>query len=182
MNNRILLRFAPLLVLLAIIILGGLGLFGRYDPARAPSPMMDKQVNFFDLPMVMGDAVRFTPHNWRGRVVVLNLFATWCQPCIIEHPELMKLAATGQVEIHGIAWRDKRENVLEWLKIRGNPYRFVGLDESGKSSIALGVMGVPETYIIDKHGRIRYTYRSNLTADIIQNEIIPAVQLLKAEP
>lgn len=179
--NRIYLRFVPLIILMLVIILGGLGLWGRMDPTRAPSPMMGKTVAFFDMPMVMGDASRFTTDNWRGRIIVLNIFATWCQPCIIEHPELMKLSASGQVELHGIAWRDSRENVMQWLKNRGNPYRMVGLDVSGKSSIALGVMGVPETYIIDSQGRIRYVYRSNLTADIIQKEIIPAVQQLRTE-
>ena len=179
--KRVYLRFVPLILLLLIIILGGLGLWGRTDPSRIPSPMLDKKVSFFDLPIVIGDATRFTPDNWRGRVIVLNIFASWCVPCTIEHPELMKLSESGQVEIHGIAWRDSRENVMKWLKTRGSPYQMVGLDATGKSSIALGVMGVPETYIIDSQGRVRYVYRSNLTADIIQNEIIPTVQKLQAE-
>ncbi len=176
------LRFAPLLVLLMIIIMGGLGLFGRFDPARAPSPMLGKTVSFFDMPMVIGDATRFTPENWRGRIILLNVFASWCAPCIIEHPELMKLSQSGKVEIHGIAWRDSRDNIMKWLTARGNPYRMVGLDTTGKSAIALGVMGVPETYIIDTKGRIRYVYRANLTADIINKEIIPIVEQLRAEP
>lgn len=179
--KRIYLRFVPLILLLLIIILGGLGLWGRTEPARIPSPMLDKKVLFFDLPMVMGDAVRFTPENWRGRVIVLNIFASWCVPCTIEHPELMKLAASGQVELHGLAWRDSRENVMKWLTTRGNPYRMVGVDSAGKTSISFGIMGVPETYIIDAQGRVRYVYRSNLTAEIIQNEIIPTVQKLQAE-
>lgn len=179
--NRLALRFAPLLVLLMVVLVGGLGLFGRQDPARTASPMMGKVVSFFDMPMVIGDADRFTPNNWQGRIIVLNVFASWCVPCIAEHEALMKLSKSGAAEIHGIAWRDSRDNIMKWLQTRGNPYRMVGLDTSGKSGVALGVMGVPETYVIDSRGRVRYNYRSQLTDEVIQKEIIPLLQKLRSE-
>jgi len=174
-------RLLPLLLLFFIVLLGGLGLFGGHDEARTPSPMIGKQVAFFDMPVVVGNAPRFTPHIWQEKIIVLNFFASWCQPCIAEHPALMKLAQSGKVEIYGVSWKDSKDKTIEWLRARGNPYQMVGLDISGKSAIVLGIIGVPETYVIDNKGVVRYSYRSQLTDDIINNEIVPLVDKLRAE-
>jgi DsbE subfamily thiol:disulfide oxidoreductase len=179
--TRHLLKSIPLLILFAVVLIGSLGLLGNPVDQLRQSPMIGKKIAFFDMPVVVGNETRFTPRVWAGKVVVVNIFASWCEPCIAEHPELMALSGSGKVTVLGIAWRDKHEKVLEWLRLRGNPYQVVGLDISGKSGISLGASGVPETYVIDKKGILRYVYRSQLTADIIRDDIVPLVTQLQAE-
>ncbi len=145
------------------------------------SPMIGKRVNFFDMPILIGNAERFTPYIWQGRVVLVNFFASWCVPCVQEHQVLMELAKTRRVEIYGIAWKDKKSTVLNWLRTRGNPYQMVGMDNWGKSSIAFGLIGVPETYILDSRGAVRFVYRSQLTKEVVDNEILPLIDKIRTE-
>lgn len=119
-----------------------------------------------------GDLV--TSDATRGRAYVVNLFASWCTPCRVEHPELMALSARG-VEIVGIAYKDRPEAAAAFLTELGSPYRTVGLDPDGRFGLELGVSGVPETFVIGPDGRIRAIHRGPLTAEVVADEILPAL-------
>lgn len=174
------LRALPLVVFFLFVLMVALGVFSDGD-RTTKSAMIGKRVHGFDMPVLIGDHVRLTPDAWRQKVVVVNVFATWCLPCVAEHPVLMRLAQTGRVDVYGVAWKDRREKVMNWLKARGNPYRVVGLDQTGKSTIVFGLMGVPETYVIDSSGIVRFVYRQPLTDAVVNETILPLVEQLRAQ-
>ena len=175
----ILSRLSPLLIVLALLILAMLGLFGGDREKALQSPMVGQKIAFFDLPTLTSYHTRFNPDLWLGRVAVINIFASWCEPCAVEQPALMKLAATGKVAIYGVAWKDKEDNVVQWLAKRGNPYQTVGLDQAGKSTIAFGLSGVPETYVIAPDGTVTYNYHAPLTDEVVTRDILPLVERLR---
>lgn len=107
--------------------------------------------------------VLFTPQP--GKVTLLNFFASWCVPCLAEHPELKKLAADRNLIIEGVAWNDTADNMHAWLKKHGNPYHRVWMDPQGDAAITLGLRGVPESFLIDGDGRVRLHIQGALTPD-----------------
>lgn len=178
--DRNYLRLYPLLFLFALLILASFGLFGGKKEFAYDSPMIGKRVSFFDLPIIYGDAIRFTPEMWDGKVAVVNFFASWCEPCAAEHAALMKLSQMPGIDIYGVAWKDSQDNIMKWLQQRGSPYRVVGLDTYGKSAITFGMAGVPETYVIDREGTVAYVYRSQLTDEVVKDEIMPLIAKLQS--
>ncbi|OYV48010.1 MAG: hypothetical protein B7X10_03725, partial [Burkholderiales bacterium 21-58-4] len=118
--------------------------------------MVGLRIAPFTLPGLGGG--HFSPQLWKGKVALLNVFASWCVPCASEQPALVRLAQTGKILIYGLAWKDQPQKVAEYLRKNGNPYRSVGLDAYGQTTIPLALTGVPETFVIDKTGRVYYQY------------------------
>lgn len=176
------LRFAlPALVLIALIVLFSRGLF--LDPTRVDSPLIGKSAPAFSLPRLdTGTQVPFTQAEWQGRVALFNVWGSWCVACRDEHPVLMHLAAQHVLPIYGLDYKDTRQDALDWLAKSGDPYDAVAFDASGDVGINWGVYGAPETFLLDKHGVIRWKQIGPLTSDIIDGELLPRIHSLQAEP
>ena len=164
-----LLYLLPLLLFLALIgyFIAGL----QRDPHILPSAMIDKPAPDFSLPALVADKPGIARADLDGPLLV-NFFASWCVPCRAEHPMLGVLANEG-VPLLGIAWKDKPEDARAWLAELGDPYRRLAIDRDGRVGIDFGVYGVPETYVIDRTGKIRYRQVGPITPDDLAHTIRP---------
>jgi len=175
------LRYAvPLGMFLLLAVLLGIGL--RLNPREVPSPLVGKPAPAFTLPQLHQPAESFSPPAMQGKVWLFNVWASWCTSCREEHPVLMSLARSGAVPIIGLNYKDKREDGIAWLKRFGDPYALSAFDEKGSVGIDYGVYGVPETYLIDKKGVIRFKQIGIVTPDIVRTRILPLVDSLNREP
>lgn len=175
------LRYAvPLGMFLLLAVLLGIGL--RLNPREVPSPLVGKPAPAFTLPQLHQPAESFSPPAMQGKVWLFNVWASWCTSCREEHPVLMSLARSGAVPIIGLNYKDKREDGIAWLKRFGDPYALSAFDEKGSVGIDYGVYGVPETYLIDKKGVIRFKQIGIVTPDIVRARILPLVDSLNREP
>ena len=172
-------RYILLAGFLALVVLLGVGL--NLNPREVPSPLIGKAAPAFDLPQLHEPSQRFTPAEMKGRVWMLNVWASWCVSCRQEHPVLMDLARSGVLPIYGLDYKDEPEAAVKWLQQFGNPYKLSAVDAKGQVGIDYGVYGVPETYIIDKRGVIRYKQIGVLTPEIVQKKVLPLVKQLEAE-
>ena len=166
-----LLAFGVLVVFLAI----GLGL----DPRDVPSPLINKPAPAFKVPQLENPEAQFSPEELKGKVWILNVWASWCVSCREEHPVLMELARANIVPVVGLDYKDQRKDGLNLLKRSGNPYSIIAFDADGRVGIDYGVYGVPESYVIDKQGTIRYKHTGPITMEALQKTILPLVQELK---
>lgn len=162
-------------VVLAGFLLVGLGL----NPREVPSPLIDKPAPAFTLPQLHDPAKQFSASDMKGQVWLLNVWASWCVSCRQEHPVLMDLARQNIVPIYGLDYKDKRENGLGWLNNGGDPYVLSASDMEGRVGIDYGVYGVPETYVIDKQGVIRYKQIGPVTPENLKSKILPLVAELQ---
>jgi cytochrome c biogenesis protein CcmG, thiol:disulfide interchange protein DsbE len=170
-------RFAiPIAIFVALVVLLGVGL--KLDPREVPSPLIGKPAPHFELPELHEAAKTFSERDMRGKVWVLNVWASWCVSCREEHPVLLDLAKSGTVPVYGLNYKDKREDGLAWLKGMGDPYKISIFDFDGRVGIDYGVYGVPETYVIDKAGIIRYKRIGPLTPEIVNETLLPLVREL----
>lgn len=168
----------PLGLFAAIVVFLGVGL--SLNPREVPSPLIGRTAPAFDLPQLHAADKRIAPADMRGKVWLLNVWASWCVSCRAEHPVLNDLAKRKVVPIYGLNYKDKREDALRWLKDWGDPYVLSIIDADGRTGIDYGVYGVPETYVIDKAGIIRYKQIGPLTPDIVRDKILPLVRQLNA--
>ena len=173
-------RLIPLALLLLFCMLMALGLFNRND-ALQESRMLGEKPGTFDLAVIGQPMTHFSPKQWQGRIIVLNVFASWCEPCNIEHPVIMKLAKSGKAVVLGIAWKDKEENIRRWINAHGNPYQQIGLDPDGHTTVSLGLSGVPETLVIDQNGIIIYNKKAPLSEEDVDKVLLPLLSKLQAE-
>lgn len=173
--RRHLLFILPLLLFLGLAAAFFAGL-GR-DPHAVPSALIDKPVPEFALPALIDDRPGLATADLKGKVTLVNVFASWCVPCRLEHPLLMRLAKEG-VELDGINYKDEAEDAKLWLTNLGNPYKRIGADVAGAVGIDWGVYGVPETFVIDRAGIIRFKQVGPLSADVINDTIAPLVSQL----
>ena len=173
MTPRRLLTLLPLAVFLAVAIYFALALRPERDTQALPSAMIDKPLPAFDLPS-LADGPNLTPAAQAGEVVVINYFASWCVPCRAEHPVLMGLGR--EVPVFGINYKDKPEDARRFLAELGDPYRRIGADPSGRVAIDWGVYGVPETYLVDAGGRVRYRHVGPLTEKVVAETIRPMIR------
>jgi len=170
-------RFAiPIAIFVALLALLGIGL--KLDPREVPSPLIGKAAPHFELPELHQAARTFSERDMLGKVWVLNVWASWCVSCREEHPVLLDLAASGAVPVYGLNYKDRREDGLAWLKGMGDPYKISIFDFDGRVGIDYGVYGVPETYVIDKSGIIRYKRIGPLTPEIVKEKLLPLVREL----
>jgi cytochrome c biogenesis protein CcmG/thiol:disulfide interchange protein DsbE len=174
---RRLLYLLPVALFIAVATYFVLALRPDHDPQILPSAMIDKPAPQFSLAALAGgDSLKLDA--LKGHVTLINFFASWCEPCRDEHPVLMQLVKNDQIALYGIAYKDAPEDTQRFLTQLGNPYRSVGLDQNGRTGIDFGVYGVPETYVIDKEGRIRLRHVGPLTeADVVQ-QLLPLLKEL----
>ncbi len=174
---RRLVYILPLAVFLAVAAWFALGL--TRDPSRLPSALIDQAIPAGALPPLPGAGVPgLDPAEIKGKVALVNVFASWCVPCKAEHPILMRLARDNGVAIYGINYKDAEGEALAWLKSLGNPYRAIGYDGSGRAGIEWGVYGVPETFVIDKAGRIRFKHVGPIEPRDLENTLLPLIERL----
>lgn len=174
--NKLGWRVVPILlfILLSIFLWRGLSL----NPRDLPSVQVGKSVPDFSLPQLQNPELRFSAQQIRNRVVLLNVWASWCAACTDEQVFMLQLAREG-VPIYGLNYKDNAENALQWLAQWGNPYTVVVQDRDGKVAIDLGVYGAPETFVIDKHGVIRYRHAGAMNQELWQREVKPLMQQLE---
>jgi cytochrome c biogenesis protein CcmG/thiol:disulfide interchange protein DsbE len=163
------------LVFIGLIVLLGVGL--TLNPREVPSPLIGKAAPPFELPRLDQPAKTFTQKEMLGNVWVLNVWASWCPPCLAEHPVVTELAKS--VPVVGLNYKDAREDALPWLARNGNPYQLSVHDPKGRIAIDNGVYGVPETYVIDRKGVIPYKHIGPLTREVAQQKVAPLVKELR---
>jgi cytochrome c biogenesis protein CcmG/thiol:disulfide interchange protein DsbE len=168
----------PLAVFLAVAVALGIGL--TLDPSRVPSPLIGKPAPAFSAPDLHHPTRTVTMADLKGRVALVNVWASWCAACLDEHPYVKELAETG-VPIYGINYKDTRKDALEWLDRYGNAYVTSILDADGRIGLDWGVYGVPETFVLDADGVIRHKHIGAITPDDIKNELIPLIEKLRDE-
>jgi cytochrome c biogenesis protein CcmG/thiol:disulfide interchange protein DsbE len=168
----------PLGLFLALASTLALGL-KRPDPDSIPSPLVGKPTPAFTLTQLDDAGKTFTPAQLKGQVWVLNAWASWCTSCRVEHPVLLGLAKEGIVPIVGFNYQDKREAGLQWLSKHGNPYQLTAFDGDGRVGMDLGVIGLPETFVVDKQGRIRYKFAGPVTPELLKEKLLPLIAELK---
>lgn len=169
----------PVIVFAAMATYFAVGL--QRDPSILPSALIDKPVPNFDLPPLLDDVPGLAAGDFGGEVAMVNVFASWCVPCRAEHPLLMRLAEDKIIPIYGLNYKDQKADATAWLDELGNPYGRIGHDLSGRVGIDWGVYGVPETYLIDKRGRIRYKHVGPIFSDTLNETVLPMIRELQAE-
>ena len=167
----------PLVIFVVLVVFLAIGL--GHDPHEVPSPLINKPAPAFQLPQLHEPTKTFSAQEMKGKVWLLNVWASWCISCREEHPVLLELARAGAVPIYGLNYKDKREDAIEWLNDLGNPYLLSAADIDGRVGIDYGVYGAPETYLIDRDGVIRYKHIGPLTPDVLQGKILPLVKDLE---
>ena len=171
---------APLAAFLGLVAFFGWTLSSGRDPAALPSVMIDKPAPEFDLPpLIEGKPGLARGDLGQGRPVLVNFFASWCAPCREEHGTLAGYAASGGVPLYGVAYEDKPGDSRQFLARLGDPYAKIGIDGQGRTAIDFGVYGVPETYIVDGAGRIRFRYAGPVTPEVLQSQILPRLAALE---
>ncbi len=150
------------------------------DPREVPSPLIEKPAPQFTLTRLHEPGATFGPADMRGKVWLLNVWASWCVSCRVEHPLLVQMSRTQQVPIVGLDYKDQRADGMKWLATHGDPYLLSAFDDEGKVGIDYGVYGVPETFVIDKQGVIRYKQIGPITPEALEKTIMPLVRKLSA--
>ena len=166
-------------LLLFVILIGFLAVGLNRDPHEVPSPLIGKAAPAFELPQLGDPKKTFSPESLKGQAWVLNVWASWCVACREEHPVLVELGKLQVAPIIGLDYKDKREDALAMLSRQGNPYTLSAFDANGRVGIDYGVYGVPETYVIDRTGIIRFKHIGPVTIDILNQKIIPLLSELK---
>lgn len=151
----------------------------RRDPSELPSALLNKPVPQFDLPPVKGRLLGLSTADLKGEVALVNVFASWCTACRLEHPLLLQLKEKGVVPIHAINYKDKPDDAARWLDDLGDPYTRTGADIDGRVAIDWGVYGVPETYVVDRAGRIAYKQVGAITQQALDETILPLIARLR---
>lgn len=152
------------------------------DPKLVPSPLVGKPMPAFTLTRLQDPDTTISDTDIKGKVALLNIWATWCVSCRAEHETLLELAKTGKVAIYGLNYKDERTAAQQWLRQLGDPYVDNAFDDTGRVGIDWGVYGAPETFIIDRQGIVRHKHVGPLTPDVVNEQILPLVAELQASP
>ena len=175
-------RIVLLVPVLLFAVIGAFFAWGlTRDPSAMPSQLINKPLPVLDLPAIEGMEEGFSSEEFKGEVVLLNVFASWCVSCHIEHPFLMELARNDVIKIYGLNWKEKPGEGKAWLDRLGNPYTKVGDDQSGRAAIDLGVTGAPETFIIDKKGNVRFRVAMPITEPYWNDTLAPMIAELRQQ-
>lgn len=166
------------------VFVGLLGFFYvalHRDPHEIPSPLIGKPAPAFSVSDLSNPTKTVSPKDYLGKVWILNVWASWCAPCREEHPVWVQFSQQHLVPFVGLNYKDQRKDGNRLLSQLGNPYEAIGFDENGYIGIDYGVTGVPETYVIDKKGIIRFKYALPVTPEFIQTKLLPLIQELNRE-
>mgnify|MGYP003451055400 FL=1 len=174
MNAKTLIPLALFAVLVGFLAVG-LGL----DPREVPSPLVNKPAPAFKIAQLEQPDLQFSPDDMKGKVWLFNVWASWCVACRQEHPVLMEFARAKIAPLIGLDYKDQRKDALGVLKRSGNPYDITAFDADGRVGIDYGVYGVPESYVIDKAGVIRYKHIGPITMEAMEKTIVPLIQKLQ---
>ncbi|OED42346.1 thiol:disulfide interchange protein [Chromatiales bacterium (ex Bugula neritina AB1)] len=173
-------RFA--LPLLVFLLIGGFLYTGlNRDPRYVPSPLIGKPAPEFTLPTLADASQTFSPSQMVGKVWLFNIWGTWCVACRAEHPVLVQLAQSGQVDIVGLNYKDDKSSAITWLQELGDPYITTAVDADGRTGIDWGFYGAPETFVVDKKGLVRHKHIGPVSPKDLSNTILPLVAELRAE-
>lgn len=167
-----LILFAGLIGILALSLIRG-------NSDRLNFNMKDKPFPEFELTVLYDENQSITEDALSGRVTLVNVFGTWCRPCLQEHPKLVEIGKSGRVNLIGLNWRDPRLRAQDWLIRHGDPYDQIIYDRRGELVIAMGVTGAPETYVIDAGGIIRYKHVGMVTDNIWDGTLLPLIEELE---
>lgn len=169
-------------LILFVILVGFLVVGLQRNPSEVPSPLVGKAAPQFSLPRLDDPQQLFSPKEMLGQVWLFNVWASWCAACREEHPVLLELAQAHVVPLYGMDYKDTRDAAQKWLEQGGgDPYTKTVMDENGRVGIDYGVYGVPETYLIDKKGMIRYKQIGPVTPKLLIETLLPMVKRLQAE-
>ena len=170
-------RFLPLGIFLVLVVFLAVGL--DLNPREVPSPLIGKPAPAFQLPQLQEPGRTLGSEELKGKVWMLNVWASWCVACLEEHPILVEFSRRNELPVYGLNYKDKRDAALAWLAQHGNPYAVSLSDPEGRVGIDYGVYGVPETYVIDKAGVIRYKRIGPVTQAVLAEKILPLVKELQ---
>ena len=169
--------YAPLALFALLLIAFAVGL--TLNPSEIPSALIGKPVPDFDLPPVEGRTLGLSSDNLKGEVSLVNVFASWCTECRVEHPLWMEISRRGIVPVHGLNYKDQPEDAKQWLDSLGDPFTRTGADIDGRVSIDWGVYGVPETFVVDRNGTIVFKKIGAINRKSLEEEILPLVRKLR---
>ena len=180
MNAQRLIFLVPVVAFIVLVACLGVGL--TRDPSVLPSALIDRPAPDFVLTDIKGrNGPGFSTADLRqGRVSVVNVFASWCLPCRAEHPVINRLATMGIADVYGLNYKDADSDARAWLAQLGDSYTAVGADRSGRVVIDWGFYGVPETFIVDGRGVVRYRHVGPLTNDLLRTTIVPVIEALSS--
>ncbi len=169
-------RIVPIIVfvLLGLLLAAGVKIADR--KTDLPSPLIGKKIPEFSLPVLGQDDMTVTHEDIVGQPFLLNVWASWCVTCRVEHPLIEQLAASGRLRVIGLNYRDQPQDALAWLAYFGNPYALNIADVSGRTAIDFGVYAAPESFLVDAGGTILFKHIGALTQEIIDTEILPLIQ------
>ena len=169
----------PLVIFIVLAVFLAIGL--TRDPHELKSVLINKPAPTFRLPQLKAADKMISNEDMRGKVWLLNVWASWCIACREEHPYLLEYAKSGVVPIYGLNYKDRREDALATLDELGDPYTVSAVDFDGRVAIDFGVYGAPETYVIDQGGTIRFKYVGPMMPDVWKEKILPVVQELNRQ-
>ena len=170
-------RLVPLLIFIALAAFLAKGL--TLNPQELPSPLIDKPAPAFSLPVLADADASVGSDTMSGQIWVLNVWASWCRPCVDEHPLITRLARESGVPVLGLNYKDDPDAASKWLARFGNPFSHVVADRNGRVGIDWGVYGVPETFVIDADGRVRYKHVGPLDREDLEQQFLPLLERLK---
>ncbi len=169
----------PLIIFGILIVFLWRGLFLK--PNLVPSPLIGKSAPSFQLHQLMEPTLKTSQKDLIGHITLLNVWATWCVACKVEHGFLLKLSNHRDLMLYGLNYKDDATKAKEWLNTLGNPYQMVAFDPTGEVAIDWGVYGTPETFILDKKGIIRHKVIGPLSMEVWEREIQPIIRKLQME-
>ena len=174
--NKIILSI-PIFIILIISIFLFIFLLQEKNPTKPPSALLNEELPKFSLVSLFDKTVTLSSLDVVNQITLINFFASWCAPCKVEHPLFFKIKKKYlNLFILGIDMQDTNKDAIEFLTTDGNPYDYVGVDEQGLVGVEFGVIGLPETFVVNKDGKIIYKYLGPLTDKIIEDEIEPLLQ------
>ncbi|ADE14027.1 periplasmic protein thiol/disulfide oxidoreductase DsbE [Nitrosococcus halophilus Nc 4] len=169
----------PLIVFIGLVLFFADGL--QRDPRQVPSPFIDKPAPELGVPRLKTPDQEIYRSDLLGKPALINVWASWCVACRAEHEVLLRLARETQLPIIGLNYKDKREAALQWLANLGDPYTTIAVDADGQVGIEWGVYGVPESFLLDPQGVIRYKQIGPLTWKVVEEELIPLIQSFETQ-
>jgi cytochrome c biogenesis protein CcmG/thiol:disulfide interchange protein DsbE len=168
----------PLAVFLGLAVMLGLGL--QRDPRALESALLQQPVPVFDLPVLQGqEGTRLTPQALQGQVWLLNVWASWCAPCRQELPILVEMSRKDGVALYGLNYKDQPAKAQALLRVAGNPYVASAVDADGRVGMDFGIHAVPETFVIDAQGRVRYRHLGPVTPEVWNDKLMPVVRAVQ---